>query len=218
MTLVHDWPLFGLRIDASPLTLRVPDDGDLGALCQLALAGIHPPETMPFSVPWTDLASPQFERSFLQHHWRGRADFAQKTFDLHFVVMVDGEIVGLQSLHRRGSAPSEMQLRFETGSWLGLAHQRRGIGKVMRAAVVAFAFEYLRADVITSGAFVDNVASQRVSIAAGYELVRTDTILRRNVSAPHLFYELTRHRWERTRADDGIVVTGWDECRSMFAL
>lgn len=222
MPLTDCWPLFGLRVVTSTIELRVPNDAELATLCELAAAGIHPPETMPFSVPWTGHSSPEFERNFLQHHWRSRADFAHDQFDLHFAVVVDGALVGLQSLHRRKStngasseAPAERSC--ETGSWLGLAHQGRGIGKAMRSAAVAFAFGYLDAEVITSGAFADNTASQRVSIATGYELVRTNMILRQGVDAAHLQFELSRDRWKRTPVRDGITVTGWEACRSMFA-
>lgn len=214
MTLINDWPLFGLSLVTSTLTLRVPSDEDLARLAQVALAGIHPPETMPFSVPWTDASPPQFQRNFLQHHWRGRADFAHDRFDLNFAVLIDGSIVGSQSLHRRSSSTA---VSFETGSWLGRVYQGRGVGKVMRAAVVAFAFDFLHADVITSSAFVDSIASQGVSVATGYELIRTEMVSRRGVDTAQLHYELRRDQWVRTGIRELIEVTGWQECQSMFA-
>ncbi len=214
MTLIDEWPLFGLGLVTPMLTLRVPSDEDLAQLIQLALAGIHPPETMPFSVPWTDLRPPLFQRNFLQHHWRGRADFAHDRFDLNFVVIIEGSIVGSQSLHRR--LPSTT-VSFETGSWLGRVHQGRNVGKVMRAAVVAFAFDYLQADVITSSAFIDNIASQRVSVATGYQLLRTEMVSRRGVDTAQLHYELRRDQWERTGICELIEVTGWPACQSMFS-
>ena len=56
----------------------------------------------------------------------------------------------------------------ETGSWLGLAHQGRGIGTRMRQAVCAYAFDHLGAEEVTSGAFLDNPASLAVSRKVGY--------------------------------------------------
>ena len=47
------WPFFGLRIRTPRLELRYPSDGDLLAVAALAAEGIHEPDTMPFSVPWT---------------------------------------------------------------------------------------------------------------------------------------------------------------------
>ena len=49
------WPLFDLRVRTPRLELRYPSDDDLVALVDLARMGIHPPETMPFSTPWTDV-------------------------------------------------------------------------------------------------------------------------------------------------------------------
>ena len=56
----------------------------------------------------------------------------------------------------------------ETGSWLGREHQGRGIGTRMRQAMCAFLFDCLDAQVITSGAFLDNPASLAVSRKVGY--------------------------------------------------
>ena len=55
-----------------------------------------------------------------------------------------------------------------TGSWLGSAYQRQGIGKEMRAAVLALAFDRLGAEIAETEAFVDNPASAGVSRALGY--------------------------------------------------
>jgi hypothetical protein len=59
------WPLFELRIRSEHLLLRLPTDDDLIALLQLAKAGIHPPDEMPFGVAWSLLPSREFERGFL---------------------------------------------------------------------------------------------------------------------------------------------------------
>jgi len=73
MTLEAAWPLFGLRIRSEHLLLRLPRDGDMPAFIDLAKAGIHPPDQMPFGVAWSIVPSPAFERGFLQHHWGLRA-------------------------------------------------------------------------------------------------------------------------------------------------
>ena len=68
------WPLFRLRIRSENLVLRLPTDDDLPGMLDLARAGIHPPDEMPFGIAWTDAKGASFDRSFLQHHWswRGR--------------------------------------------------------------------------------------------------------------------------------------------------
>jgi RimJ/RimL family protein N-acetyltransferase len=220
MDLEKYWPLFGLRIATPRLELRIPNDADLGALVAAAKAGVHDPDTMPFAVPWTDLVSPEFERSALQYHWSARSQFRMSAWDLGFVVVLDGEVIGMQGLH----AKDFVTLRsIETGSWLGLRWQGQGIGKEMRAAIVQFGFDHLCAEEITSAAMLDNKSSQRVSAAIGYEPNGTNTIIRRGERVTSLRFRLTRERWQATRRDDTAInvpisVTGFEECRNMLGL
>jgi hypothetical protein len=52
------WPLFGLRIRSEHLVLRLPTDEDMLALLDLAKAGIHPPDEMPFGIAWSVVEGP----------------------------------------------------------------------------------------------------------------------------------------------------------------
>jgi RimJ/RimL family protein N-acetyltransferase len=215
MTIVDHWPLFGMRIKTESVELRVPTDDDLLELLKVARGGVHDPSTMPFLVPWTDQVSPEFERSFLQYHWGCRARWSAASWDLNFVVVVDGRIVGSQGI----SAANFAILRtIETGSWLGLEFQGQGIGKAMRSAVVAFAFEYLGAERITSGAFFDNPASQRVSQATGYEANGSNVVMRRGVAAEQLRFVLTKQSWGAYEAGAPITVEDFEPCRPLFGL
>ena len=45
-----------LRLRTPRLELRLATVAELRALAEVARAGIHPPEEMPFKVPWTDRA------------------------------------------------------------------------------------------------------------------------------------------------------------------
>lgn len=215
MALVDQWPLFGLSIRTERLELRVASDADLADLVDVARAGIHPPETMPFAVPWTDIESPEFERSMLQYHWSTRANVRPTHWELGFTVISDERVVGTQALH----ATDFVILRtIETGSWLGREFQGRGIGTEMRAAVLAFAFDHLGAQTITSGAFHDNFSSQRVSLANGYEPNGVAELVRRGEPATSLKYRLTRERWQATRLDMPITVAGLAPCLSVLGL
>lgn len=222
MSLLDHWPLLGLRIRTPSLELRTPSDDDLAALVDLVLGGVHQPETMPFTTEWTDVDSPQLERGALQYWWGCRAGFSPQKWDLPLVVQHQGVIVGVQNL----IAADFPTLRIaETGSWLGMAHQGKGIGKDMRRAVVHFGFEYLGAMAINSAAMVDNIASQRVSIATGYEPNGTDVVVSRGVRTEQIRYVLTRQRWDELRTDadfdsdrSAIEVEGFEACRAMFGL
>src|SRR5215212_9269235 len=95
----HPWPFFGLRITTPRLELRIPDDEDLSALFEAALAGIHPADEMPFGIPWTDgLKEPGALTRFLAFHWSSRGELAPEKWSLPFAVVADGRVVGTQEL------------------------------------------------------------------------------------------------------------------------
>jgi RimJ/RimL family protein N-acetyltransferase len=214
-SLTQYWPLFGLRITTPRLVLRPPTDDDYPGLIAAIHAGIHDPATQPFAVPWTDVASPQLEQNSLQHWWSSRANWQPNDWTLPFAVFLNGDGIGYQSLHAKHYP---LLRTAETGSWLAQPWQAHGLGTEMRHAVVQFAFEYLDAQSITSGAFADNLSSQRVSLAVGYEPNGIGFAERRGVIAEQRKFLLTRERWQQTRADIPIDVTGFDECRVMFGL
>ncbi len=215
MTLSDHWPLFELRIRTPSLELRTPTDADLTELVELVLGGIHDPDTMPFTTEWTDTQSPELERGALKYWWRCRANFSAASWDLPFAVISNGTVVGVQNL----TASDFPTLRTaETGSWLGIAHQGKGIGKEMRRAVVHFGFECLGAMAITSAARKDNLASQRVSLATGYEPNGTNIVNSRGMRTEQVRYLLTRQRWVESRSDSDIRVEGFEACSAMFGL
>jgi RimJ/RimL family protein N-acetyltransferase len=206
------WPLFDLSIRTPRLELRYPDDELVIRAVDVARNGIHDPATMPFGFPWTDAKSPEFERNSLKHWWKSRADHTPDSWNLNFVVLVDGEVVGSQ-----GAVATKFgSLRqAETGSWLGQAFQGQGIGKEMRAAVLHFLFDGLGAHRAISGAWHDNASSLGVSRALGYEENGVEHRMRRDKADRLIHLLLTREQWEPTRRDD-IEIVGLDGCRDML--
>jgi RimJ/RimL family protein N-acetyltransferase len=165
-TIIDAYPVLGLRIAAGPLELRGIDDADLGALIELAQRGVHPPEEMPFSAPWTDAPEAVLPLRFAQYHWGSRASFSPAEWRLDLVVRWQGAIVGTQGFMTHHYLVTRTG---ETGSWLGREFQGRGIGTLMRQAMCAFLFDHLGAEQLTSAAFVDNPASLAVSRKVGYQ-------------------------------------------------
>lgn len=88
----------------------------------------------------------------------------------------------------------------------------------MRRAVVYFGFECLGAMAITSAARRDNLASQRVSLATGYEPNGTNVVNSRGMRTEQVRYLLTRQRWVESRSDSDIRVEGFEACSAMFGL
>jgi RimJ/RimL family protein N-acetyltransferase len=207
------WPLFDLRVRTPRLVLRSPTDADVFALLDVARAGVHDPAEMPFAVPWTDLAHPEFERSFLQFYWGCRSGWSPEAWQLPLAVVLDDRPIGIQDV----AAKNFPTLRtVETGSWLGRAFQRQGIGTEMRAAVLALAFDGLGAEVATSGVIEGNVASRRVSETLGYEPNGEAFVAPRGTPVVEHRYRLLRERWDRDRYP--VLIEGLDECRPMFGL
>lgn len=164
-TIASALPLLGLRVSAGPLELRGITDELLGPLSDIAVAGIHDNDSMPFYVPWSIAPAEVLPRQFAQYHWSQRAVFSPAGWSLDLAVFWDGELVGVQGMSTKDYLVTRTG---ETGSWLGRIHQGKGIGTAMRQVFCAFAFDHLDATQITSGAFTDNPASLGVSRKVGY--------------------------------------------------
>lgn len=206
------WPLFDLRLRTGNLELRLPRQDDLLELIEVAKAGIHPPDEMPFAFAWTDQPSPEFDRNFFQFHVAQWATWRPDAWTMPLGVWVDGQLAGVQDL----SAEHFPTLRsVHTGSWLGQAFQGKGTGRLMRQAVLALAFDHLDAEVAESGAFLENPASARISQSIGYEPNGLGRFAPRGVARDIQRYRLTREAW-RSRPRPEVVVEGLEPCLELF--
>jgi RimJ/RimL family protein N-acetyltransferase len=210
------WPLFDLRLETERLVLRAVTDDDLPGLLDAIDAGIHDPDRMPFSIPFTDLEPAERRLSSAQYVWGARASWSTDAWELPFGIFKEGTPIGVQGVSaKRFSVMREV----ETGSWLTRAEQGQGFGKEMRCAVLQFSFEHLNADVARSGAFVDNPASAAVSRAIGYRENGRSREAPRGVPKDRVNYELTRDEWMKRRNSlPRATVAGFDAARHMFGL
>ncbi|GAC1592316.1 MAG: GNAT family protein [Acidimicrobiales bacterium] len=208
------WPLFDLRIRTPRLELRYPDDALLMALAQVAAAGTHHPDRMPYAEPWSRAPSGKLERNALQHWWGRRAQLGPSDWTITMAVLEDGRPVGVQDLMAKDF---RVRRAFETGSWLGLDYQGRGIGTEMRSAALHLGFEGLGADRAETGAFEDNPESQGVTTKLGYEPNGKFVRVREGEQASVLHYVLTRQRWLQSRRSD-ITIEGLDACCGLLGL
>jgi RimJ/RimL family protein N-acetyltransferase len=211
-SLTDAWPLFGLRLRTERLVLRLPTDDELIELLDLARAGIHPPDEMPFGVAWSTIPSPAFERGFLQHHWRMRATWSETDWSLNLLTVLDGRTIGTQTVEAKDFA---VHRTVATGSWIGAEYQRRGFGKEMRAAVLGFAFDGLGARVAETSAFVDNAASNAVSRGLGYAENGYGSLAPNGVARTTQNFRMTDELW-RVRPRPPLTIEGLDACRDMF--
>jgi len=92
-----------------------------------------------------------------------------------------------------------------------------GIGQEAREAVLHLAFEGLAAREASTEAFTDNVASNRLSEALGYQPNGTGWATRRGEAAPLQRWRLTRADWEKIRRGD-IGLSGVAECLRVLGI
>ena len=172
-------PFTRVRLRTPRLELRVATVAEARALFEVARAGVHDPDEMPFEVPWTDDLD---EDDFVAHV----AHVSDS--EIRFVAFLDGQPAGVQALSLRPEWVT-------TGSWLGRAYQGRGLGTEMRAAVLTFAFERLGATVARSGAIAGNERSLAVSRKLGYEVIGSHLVAPRGEPIEHTDVELRRERF-----------------------
>lgn len=158
--------------------------------------------------------SPEREWSWLRRMWGGRGNLTDTHWRLYLVVVVDGVAVGMQDVWGDEFASFAA---VESFSWLIPGERGRGLGTEMRQAVLHLAFAGFGAREANSGAFVDNVASNRISESLGYQPNGIDWATRRGEPAEIQRWRLTRERWEQTRRHD-IELVGIAECLAVFGI
>ena len=208
------WPLYDLRVTTGDLVLRYPTEAELPAFADIVEAGIHPEGEMPFGIAWTD--APTAERNVSSYQWwmGSRGSWSPADWSLTLAVWERGEPRGFQDLRASNFL---VHRTVSTGSWLGQAFQGRGIGKLMRQAVLALAFDHLGAEVAETEAFLDNPASNKVSLAIGYEPNGVGRLAPRGVARETQRFRLTVDRW-RARERPAVTVEGLEAGLTLFGL
>ncbi|OZM74994.1 GNAT family N-acetyltransferase [Amycolatopsis antarctica] len=209
------YPPLNVRVCTPRLTLLGATDELLERLVPVVRKGVVTAAPLPFDDPMSLYQdSPDREWGWLRGVWAGRGKVSDSFWRLYFVVIVDGEPVGMQDLigtdfSRFGTV--------DTFSWLSPETRGRGLGKLMRQAALHLAFEGLGARQAGSDAFVDNHASNRVSQALGYRPNGFDWDTRRGEAAEIQRWRLTREQWSARRSDD-IELSGVAECLPVLGI
>ncbi|MGJ6980472.1 GNAT family N-acetyltransferase [Aestuariimicrobium soli] len=214
-TLIDLFPPAGVRVRCGDLELRWLSDDDLPALVEVARAGVHAPDFMPFQHPWT-LADPaDLPANTLRFLWSRRAAITPDDWELTLGVFENGRVVGVQGLSGRHFATVRVAT---TGSWLGLAFQGRGIGTRMRQLACALAFDQLGAVECRSGAFTDNQPSLGVSRKVGYRIADTTREPRADERGWQTHHALVLTPEAFVRPDEPISYAGVDAFRAFVGL
>lgn len=192
-------PVFALEVRTLRLTLRFPTDEDLVDLAELATLGVHAPDVMPFETPWTQVPTPFQQRNTLQWFWQQRATLQGNSPFVTMATVVDGVVVGTQGLVTSNWKGTRT---FETGSWIGIGHQGRGIGKEMRVAALHLGFDGFGADRMVTEAFADNPSSVGVTESLGYRPNGDVFVPRGGEPTRSLRYVMDRDDFAPLRRDD----------------
>ena len=196
-----------------PLELSGVRDQDIPELLAVAQRGVHAPDRMPFSFPWTDAHADELPLNFAQFHWGNRARFTRDSWSLELAVRHEGIVVGSQGVTTTGFLVARTG---ETGSWLGMSHQGQGIGTLMRQAVCALLFDHLDFTQITSAAFTDNPSSLTVSRKVGYRPNGLTRVARRG--QPAVMQHLLLRPTDFVRGPHELDVEGIAPVRRLIGL
>lgn len=150
------WPPYALQLTTPSLVLRGMTEADA-----LALAVVVPPDLEHHPA----LAHLSPAADVLQAYWRNAGMLTPSDWVLSLTVLRDGVPIGLQALEGKDF---RVRRTVDTHSWLVPTARGRGLGKQMRAAVLALAFDGLGAAFAVTEAWADNAASLGVSRALGY--------------------------------------------------
>lgn len=150
-----------------------------------------------------------------QMYWRSLGTWTGVSWRLPWVVVADGDVVGVQDLEAedfttRGEIDSSSHLRPDV--------RGRGWGQQSRRAILALAFGPLGARTAVTSAWHHNLASLGVTRALGYRFSHTSqerTDDQSDVDTMH-HYELTREDWDRTGQASTVQITGFAGCQPFF--
>lgn len=212
--LVDHWPVLGLTLRTSRLELRVPGEEEMGALADLAAAGVHRPGERPFLTPWTEGSGADRARHVVQGHWARLGSWSPSGWSLGLGVFADSEPVGMVTLR---AAEFAVRREVTTSSWLGLAYQQRGFGTEARTALLTLAFDHLDAVSAVTEVFPDNAGSQGVSRKLGYRPDGISRDVRDGEVVVSDRLRLDRADWDRVEHPP-VGVLGLDACRAQFGV
>ncbi|GAA3116162.1 RimJ/RimL family protein N-acetyltransferase [Kribbella aluminosa] len=210
------YPLLDVRVGTPVLELRAATDELLDQLAPVVHAGKMHAEPTPYDDPISFFETDPDLRvaKWLRSMWRGRGNIDAVKWRLYFVVVVDGEPVGMQDVIGVNFSTFGTVTSF---SWLSVDHRGRGLGKEMRQAILHLAFEGLGAKEASSDAFVDNLGSNAISRSLGYAPDGFDWATRRGEPALLNRWRLNRQTWEQHRRSD-IELHNVDACHALLPL
>jgi RimJ/RimL family protein N-acetyltransferase len=205
--------MFDIRMTTPDLQLRHLTEADLPALAALLPEDL---EQDP-SLTWFDGLSRADNRAAVLHreYWRARGSWRPESWSLSFGVFRDGALLGHQGLEGDDFATLRT---VDSSSFLVAGVRGQGLGRQMRAAVLALAFGQLGARFAITSAWNDNHASLAVSRALGYVDNGVSLHRRGEAAGEMLHLRLARDRWSASEWPHQVAVDGAERCLPFFGL
>ncbi|HKD97552.1 MAG TPA: GNAT family protein [Micromonosporaceae bacterium] len=157
------WPIVDLRLTVGDLTLCPQTEADLDHLTEVWPPDFEDDPSRP-RHPHLDHAAARAV-ALRQLYWRSVGQWSPEDWRLQLIAFRGGAVVGCQII--RGTDFRRLGT-VKTGSWVATPLRGQGIGKAMRLAVLALAFEGLGARYAETSAWQDRAASLGVSRSLGY--------------------------------------------------
>jgi RimJ/RimL family protein N-acetyltransferase len=206
------WPLLDLRLSSGNLELAPLVEADLAEVVRLMPADLElNPTATRFAV------DDRTHRGVVMHqeYWRSYGTWTSQAWRFQFAVRRDGELLGLQELE--GNEFPTLRT-VDTSSWLVEPARGQGIGKAMRRAVLALAFDHLGAQAAITSAWHDNHGSLGVSRSLGYR-PNGESFLARGDGVDTLVHlRMTLDDWRSAGGAPDVTVTGVPEALPFFGL
>lgn len=207
------WPLFDLRLTTPGLVLRPMTEADQATVARVLPDDV---ELDPAATTYPGLDE-RATRAVVVHqaYWHAYGSWRPEAWRLNFAVLAGGELIGAQELEGN-DFPTLRTV--DTSSFLVTSARGRGLGKQMRAAVLALAFGPLAAQAAITEAWHDNRASLGVSRSLGY-LPNGESMHRRGTDVDVMVHlRLTREAWLARSDRPDVTISGFDRCRPFFGL
>jgi RimJ/RimL family protein N-acetyltransferase len=206
------WPLLDLRLTSGDLELAPLVEADLAEVVRLLPADL---ELNPAATRFAVEESTHRGVVVHQEYWRSYGTWTTQAWRFHLAVRRDGQLLGLQELE--GNEFPRLRT-VDTSSWVVEAARGAGIGKAMRRAVLALAFDHLGARAAITSAWHDNHASLGVSRSLGYR-PNGESLLARGDGVDTLVHlRMTLDDWRAAGGAPAVTVTGVREALPLFGL
>lgn len=170
-----EWPCgaLALRVPSQGLVLRPASDADALAMGHIVhdLLPAHERHFTPGLSGRLGATAEETAENFRARTSENRANMSAACWSVPFAVVVDGEVVGMQSV-MADEFPEARSVR--TGSFLDASVRGQGIGTLARALVVELCVTGLGAREMLTGHMTANHASRRVSERLGYTQTSTE--------------------------------------------